>query len=48
METKNPHLTEENIRAINSVLSQDQRVELIPTPSGVKIIKLKREVVKTK
>ena len=40
-------LTDENIRAINSVLAKDQRVELIPTERGVRVIHVKREEVKT-
>ena len=40
-------LTAENIRAINAVLSRDQRVELIPTKDGVRVIHVRREEVKT-
>lgn len=36
-------LTEQNIRSINDVLKKEQRVELIPTKDGVKVIKVKRE-----
>ena len=39
-------LTEGNIKAINSVLEKDQRVELIPTKDGVRVIRVKREEVK--
>lgn len=39
-------LTAENIRAINAVLSKDQRVELIPTKDGVRVIHVRREEVK--
>ena len=36
-------LSEKNIEAINRVLAKEQRVELIPTKDGVKVIKVKRE-----
>ncbi len=39
-------LTEDNIKAIEAVLKQDFRVELIPTKDGVVIVKLKRETIK--
>ena len=39
-------LTDANIKAINSVLAKDQRVELIPTKDGVRVIRIKREEVK--
>lgn len=39
-------LTAENIKAINAVLAKDQRVELIPTRDGVKVIHVRREEVK--
>ena len=39
-------LTAENITAINAVLAKDQRVELIPTRDGVKVIHVRREEVK--
>lgn len=32
--------------AIEAVLSNDQRVELIPTKDGVRVIRVKREEVK--
>lgn len=38
-----PVLSEQNIRSINDVLKKEQRVELIPTKDGVKVIKVKRE-----
>ena len=38
-------LTAENIKAINSVLAKDQRVELIPTRDGVKVIHVRREEI---
>lgn len=40
-------LSQAEIRAINAVLSQDQRVELIPTKDGVRVIRIRREEVKT-
>lgn len=47
MDTKTKKtLTEENISAINSVLARDQRVELIPTRDGVRVICIRREEVK--
>lgn len=39
-------LTPEQIIAINTVLAKDQRVELIPTKDGVKVIHVRREEVK--
>lgn len=41
-----PKLDEKTIRAIEAVLAKDQRVELIPTKDGVKVIHVKREIVK--
>lgn len=39
-------LTATNIAAINAILAKDQRVELIPTKDGVRVIHVKREEVK--
>lgn len=39
-------LTEKDIAKINSVLSKDQRVEVIPVKDGVRVIKIKRDEVK--
>lgn len=39
-------LTDNHVRAINDVLMRDQRVELIPTRDGVKIIHVKRNEVR--
>ena len=39
-------LTAEHIAAINAVLAKDQRVELIPTKNGVRVIHVHREEVK--
>lgn len=38
-------LKDVDIRAINSVLAKDQRVEVIPTKDGIKIFSLKRKEV---
>lgn len=47
MDTKTKKkLTEADIIAINSVLVRDQRVELIPTRDGVRVIRIRREEVK--
>lgn len=43
---KEKRLTPENIAAINAVLAKEQRVELIPTKDGVKVIHVRREEVK--
>lgn len=40
-------LDDKTKKAIEAVLSKDQRVELIPTKDGIKVIKIKREVVNT-
>lgn len=39
-------LTPEHIAAINAVLAKDQRVELIPTRDGIRVIYIKREEIK--
>lgn len=39
-------LSEKNIEAINRVLAKEQRVELIPTRDGVRIIRIERKEVK--
>jgi hypothetical protein len=39
-------LSERDIKAINSVLAKDQRVEVIPTKDGVRVIEVKRKEVK--
>ena len=39
-------LTDDEIERINSMLAKDQRVELIPTKDGVRVIEIKREEVK--
>jgi hypothetical protein len=44
MDTKK--LTEKQIKAIESTLSKDDRVELIPVKDGVKVMRVKREIVK--
>lgn len=39
-------LTEKQIQAINGILARDQRVELIPTKTGVAVFRVRREEVK--
>lgn len=39
-------LSPENIKAINAVLAKDQRVEVVPTKDGVKVVWVRREEVK--
>lgn len=39
-------LDERTIQAIEAMLKKDQRVELIPTKDGVRVIHIKREVIK--
>ena len=42
-------MTEQTINAIEAILAKDDRVELIPMPGGgVKVIRIRRDVVKTK
>lgn len=41
-------LTEDKIKAILTVLSKGERVELIPTKDGLRVIHVKREEVKIK
>ena len=42
-------MTEQTIKAIEAILAKDDRVELIPMPGGgVKVIRIRRDVVKTK
>ena len=42
-------MTEQVIKAIESILAKDDRVELIPMPvGGVKVIRIRREPVKIK
>lgn len=41
-------IDEKTIKAIESILAKDDRVELIPVKNGVKIIHIKREEVKAK
>ena len=49
MEAEKPKaLTDEKIRAINAMLAKDQRVELIPTERGVRVIHVQRKEVKNK
>lgn len=39
-------MDDKTIKAIESILAKDDRVELIPVKNGVKIIHIKREEVK--
>ena len=39
-------LDEKTIKAIESVLAKDQRVELIPTRNSVRVIQVERKEVK--
>lgn len=41
-------MDDKTIKSIESILAKDDRVELIPVKNGVKIIRIKREEVKTK
>ena len=41
-------MDEKTIKAIESILSKDDRVELVPGPNGsVKVLHIKRQIVKT-
>ena len=40
-------MTEQTIKAIEAILAKGDRVELIPTRDGVKVVHIKRESVKT-
>lgn len=40
-------MTQKNIQDIEMVLSKGDRVELIPTKDGVKIVRIRREPIKT-
>ncbi len=39
-------MDEKIIKSIKSIIQKGDRVELIPTKDGVKVIRIKREVVK--
>lgn len=41
------NLSDGVIKAIETVLAKGDRVELIPVKDGVKVVKVKRETVKT-
>lgn len=41
-------MTSQAIKAIEAILAKDDRVELIPTKDGVKIVRIRREPVKTR
>lgn len=40
-------MTSKSIQDIEAVLSKGDRVELIPTKDGVKIVRIRREPIKT-
>ena len=40
-------MTSKNIQDIEAVLSKGDRVELIPTKDGIKIVRIRREPIKT-
>lgn len=40
-------LTQAQIAAIEAVLAKDERVELIPTKDGVRVIQMRRTEIKT-
>lgn len=42
-----PQIDANTIKAIESVLAKGDRVEVIPVKDGVKVMRVKREVVKT-
>lgn len=44
---KEVKIDEKTIKAIENVLAKDNRVELIPTKDGIKVVKVKRETLKT-
>lgn len=39
-------MTDQTIKAIEAILAQGDRVELIPTRDGIKVVHIKRENVK--
>lgn len=41
------NMTDANIKVIEAILAKGDRVELIPTKDGVKIVRIRREPVKT-
>ena len=45
-EKQKSSLSDENIRVINMVLAKEQRVELIPTKDGVRVIQVQRKEVR--
>lgn len=45
---KNMKINNEHIKAIEAILSKDDRVELIPVKEGVKVIHIQRKEVKTR
>lgn len=41
-------MDEKTLRAIISILTKGDRVELIPVKDGIKVLRIRREEVKTK
>lgn len=41
-------MDEKTLRAIIAILSKGDRVELIPVKDGIKVLRIRREEVKTK
>lgn len=41
-------MDEKTIKAVESILARGNRVELIPVKDGVKVVKVRREEVRTK
>lgn len=39
-------LSQEDIAAINAELAKDQRVEVVPTKDGIKILRVRRDKIK--
>ena len=40
-------LSDKEIKAIEATLAKDERVELIPVKDGVKVVRVKRETIKS-
>lgn len=40
-------MTSQTLKAIESILAKGDRVELIPTKDGIKVVRIRREAVKT-
>ena len=44
----NSKMDEKTLRAIINILAKGDRVELIPVKDGIKVLRIRREEVKTK